>query len=207
MNRANAKAWPVISLKTGVDLVIARIDSDADVRPNFPGHSRLLARGNFVTQLRRLETMWQGASSGEIRVLLLHHSRMNTRHVLGMSSSSRRALDSLIARCEVSVLLTGHTHVPRGAFWRANHSTATWDVVEARCGTTTQRDVLPLGYAPGPAPLEPNSLLVHRLYETQNLKIIWETEWFQRAPTGFKSRGLLPFQGLPSIQPIVLWPR
>lgn len=205
---ATFPAFPAIEripITDQVSLVVARIDSDAEVRPGFPSLTRLLARGRFVQQLRALEALWQGANPDEVRVLLLHHSRMNTKRLLGMTTSSRRALDSLIERCEVSILLTGHMHIPGGDFWRATHGGTTWDVAEARCGTTTQRDQLPLGY--GSSTIEPNSLLVHRLYPTSAGQIIWGTEWFWRTQRGFVSKGDLPFRNLGRAQPIVVWPR
>jgi hypothetical protein len=50
------------------------VDTDADLKASSP--SKFLARGSFVEQLRQAEDLFDGDPKVEIRVLVMHHSRM-----------------------------------------------------------------------------------------------------------------------------------
>lgn len=200
-----------VPLGDGRVLVFAGIDTDADVRPTFPGTSRLFGRGKFVSQLQALDHTLGTPRDDEIRVLLMHHSRLHRSFAQGIVASSRTALDAFIERRDVAVLLTGHVHRPFGeVFEVGDRDGVSWEVLEARCGTTTQRDELPLDWvaAGGAAAtieerLPPNTLLVHRLVETQDGRVEWRAYCFRRSRTkGFCNDGLLI-----GTRPVTVWPR
>jgi Calcineurin-like phosphoesterase len=190
---------------SGVDLTIGLIDTDADVRPLGP--SRGLARGSFVSQLNALQAAWGPPTPGEIRLVLLHHSALKTGVVHGMTSTSRTAYTQFLSQNEVSIALTGHLHAVRARASRISHQQAVWDFVEARCGSTTQRDTLPLGYCSSPPtrPLTPNSLLVHR-FEQDAGKIYFRVESFVRGPRGFKADPRFSVENL-AARRVQVWPR
>ncbi len=127
---------PPINLGSGRSLCFFWINSDADIA--YEGKSRLFAIGAFRSQLKKLDTMLGSAkpNGSEIRVLCLHHSRAWRKRVLGMKKSSRRALDDFIIRHDIAVLLTGHVHDPILDSFPLG--TRSGEVLEARCGTTSQ---------------------------------------------------------------------
>lgn len=83
----------------------------------------------------------------------------------------------------------------------------TWDVLEARCGTTTQRDFLPAGWSAGKKQLAPNTALVHRLFRLNDGRVEWKTDLYIRSVRGFRRKGPLPLQGGISGQGVIVWPR
>ncbi|MDQ3917542.1 MAG: metallophosphoesterase, partial [Acidobacteriota bacterium] len=164
------------------------VDTDADVT----GWSRKRgkAEGSFTTQLRALRGMLPGTPGElEIRVMCLHHSRAQRGGFLRMDGASRQELDDLIVSHEVRVLLTGHIHdPPLVELSLATGPSGVMKYLEARCGTTTQRNLFHLPYywrhLPGFKTAKPrwsNSLLVHRLLE-ENGKIWWEVELALETP-------------------------
>jgi len=193
-----------ISLSNGLTMVLLGIDTDSDIASGFPCIQRFFARGNFVSQLTRLEEQIGSPRADEIRVLMLHHSPMHDGFVLGISNKSRRALDRFVKRCGISVLLTGHLHEPGARKLAVEYRGASWNILEARSGTTTRRDELPLQWAERNQPLSPNTLLVHRLYEMDRNRVEWRTNLFQRFLTGFRDRGPILTDANSSV---VVWPR
>ena len=194
-------------LSGGLVFQLFAINSDADVDPF--GRHRRWARGNFVSQLTALETdpRVSEPTGNEIRVLLVHHSLAHTAYPLGICRESRRQLQAWIERAGISVVLTGHLHEGLGSVTQVTDRGTTWDLLEARCGTTTQLDRVP-----GPwrgkrtrnsdrLPL--NSFLVHRLIK-RDQTIYWEVEFLERLHDGFKERRLLP--GL-ATKSIAVWPK
>jgi len=196
------KIDPIIQLATGQRLQFLRIDTDVDVDPN--DMDRILARGLFVSHLTGLEQQLAKPSPDEIRVLCLHHSRQykpTTRllPILEIDGASRKALDAFLSKHRISVLLCGHIHRPPALdlFKLKRSIISTSDVLEVRCGTTTQID---LSLNPKPAfltfrhflkPHWPNTLVVHEVLWEQG-KIMWSAELyvedrengFQPAPQG-----------------------
>lgn len=172
------------------------INSDANVSDT--GFNRRWARGQFVSQLTQLEGV-PPATGREIRGLLVHHSPSYSSVLkplaLAVGPASRRALASWIARKGISVMLTGHIHKAAGVITRVSDGGTTWDVLEARCGTTTQLDRIPVAWAAAgmlrPLRLPFNSLIVHRLV-AYGAEIRWEAEHFERKNEGFASVGSLP---------------
>jgi predicted phosphodiesterase len=168
-----------------LDLVVAAIDSDADVPPN--GASRVLARGEFWSQLDELEPQLGRPDPSEIRALVLHHSRMYSQGpALVINTTSRKRLDRFIEECGVAVLLTGHVHVARAGLT----SIGPQQLLEARCGTTTVRDAPPkswnLSEKEARKRFHPNTLLVHRLLEDETSGAVrWRTTLEWRKSTGF----------------------
>jgi hypothetical protein len=177
--------------ETGHFLRFLGIDTDADLGP----FGRLLARGDFGSQLHILDSMLPPPESTEIRVLLLHHSRMFGEPLwnsqLSMFDAARRALDEFLVRHNIKVILCGHTHFARVEEFRAEQSNGqTLDVLECCCGTTTQRDYVPptwrTFWRKWPVwRFSPNSLLVHRLIEEDGM-INWRTEQYVRKSGGFE---------------------
>jgi hypothetical protein len=161
------------------------LDTDAEVYPVSPG--RLLARGSFCGQLNSLrKKRFPAAAPNEIRVLLLHHSPAHHGTQLGIDRPSRRALADFVADYHVRVLLTGHIH--KVVFNQG------LGVLEARCGTTTQvsRVTLtrPNGAGEWEGRLDPNTLLVHRLFR-EGHRIVWETRSHEHimSKRGFSETG------------------
>jgi hypothetical protein len=167
------------------------IDTDADVGPY--SFNRLLGQGDFVSQLTRLREMLPHVEAAEIRVLVMHHSLMPPQpegealpprkripRVLEITPGSRRVLDRLLVELNIRVVLTGHLHVPRLSIISVSNGTERSSILEARCGTTTQRDRYPDEIYSRVAPdrqLPPNTLIVHKIIET-NGSSIWRSEIF-----------------------------
>jgi hypothetical protein len=119
-------------------------------------------------------------------VLLMHHSPQHQRIKLGIDSASRTALEKFVKNHEVSVLVTGHTHDSKCQTTHYTNATSSWTLLEARCGTTTQRDVLPQGWRPRNPALFPNSFLVHRIFSDYDSgELVWTTNLYERDETEF----------------------
>jgi hypothetical protein len=190
-----------IPLTKGRRLSILGIDSDADVWPL--GITRFLARGKFLSQLIQLSGILGPKDPNEIRVLMIHHSPAYSRtRKLAIDKSSMQALWAFIKQHHVSVLLTGHIHLPYGIVKHVTFKGARWPVLEARCGTTTQTDVLPLNWVAhgthNESRFPTNSLLVHRLFETGK-SIEWRTDLMSRCESGYSKTFWLT-------GPIKVWP-
>jgi hypothetical protein len=223
---------PIPLSGTDVRLRFLSLNSDAAVWPWGP--ERILARGNFQNQLRELASALSPVvgDPNEIRVLLLHHSlvyeakdddRYQAKSYLGkrwyaltsrlgqleMNHASRRDLRTLLARCDIPVVLTGHTHSP---LVRKYHTLSLErrrpvGYLEARCGTTTQVNEVPSKWPSvvRNRRLDENTLLVHQLYEVEGPKIVWQTHTLQRDPErGFER---VAKRGEPWDSEIVVWPR
>jgi hypothetical protein len=203
---------PIIEypLTDAVRVTVAGIDSEADVDPYSP--NRFFAIGSFKSQLSALRERFAEPNPNEIRILLLHHSPQHPDLVHGMERSSFWDLLRTIDECEISVLLTGHLHEPKGEMNESHHHNVRWEWIEARCGTTTVRDEIPESGSTNRSVLRPNTLLVHRLYEIATRKasrIEWRSSIFRRDPTrGFKNVGLLEFASLYGPRTFAtVWPR
>lgn len=197
------RCW-TLNLPTGHVIRFYSIDTDKDVRPN--GSFRRLAIGHFPSQLAdATRSFTSNREPKEIRVLLLHHSRRfgrpNYFKPLVMSMNSRRELDQFLVQHGISVMLCGHTHVPRV---RAHSAQApnrqAKNVLECCCGTTTQWDWIPYQWTNlwGSFPtfsMEPNTLILHRITQDGG-KLFWEARVHRRAPHGFvpQAPAPLPFQ-------------
>ncbi|MGH9423029.1 MAG: metallophosphoesterase family protein [Thermoanaerobaculia bacterium] len=183
---------------TPAELVLVLVNSDADVRLGSP--SRILARGRFVSQLKDASRRLGPPRRHEIRVLLVHHSPMYKGRLplqtMAVRPSSRKRLNRFIERCGIAVMLTGHMHnVPAFHIRPVSNGGVSWSVLEARCGTTTQRDEPPPGW-PGPTlkyqrRFKPATFLVHRLYELDDGTIEWRTTKYGRTLRGFRDQGSL----------------
>jgi hypothetical protein len=144
------------------------LNSDADVWGWGP--ERVLGRGSFRTQLRRLEddlSASEPPDPNEVRVLLVHHSllyRAGSHEdkppsglgqvwqacqkglgLLEMNKASRRRLGRLMGQLDIPVLLTGHTHKASVRRWCALSPARGRPLpfLEACCGTTTQLNKVP----------------------------------------------------------------
>ncbi len=115
------------------------IDTDADV--GFV--SRWKARGSFISQLREADKQLNRLeSTDEIRVLLMHHSMSNGTGVLGIKEASRQRLLQFVGKHGIAIVLSGHAHKPTETTFQTTLGPAT----EIRCGTTTQRYVMPFDW-------------------------------------------------------------
>ncbi|MGH9318088.1 MAG: metallophosphoesterase family protein, partial [Thermoanaerobaculia bacterium] len=176
-----------IQLSTGQRLRFIGIDTDADVRPF--GIQRFLARGSFCSQLTEAATSMEIPDPNEVRVLLLHHSRAWPGKTLRMETASRDALDDFLCEQDIAVMLCGHTHVPHVQPFSLTRTGRTIEILEARAGTTTQRDTIPYEWRNllrrrPKRTLPPNTLLVHRLLDEDGT-LVWHAETFVRLPSGF----------------------
>lgn len=170
-----------VPLAAGARVVFVRVDSDADVHPK--GSHRLFARGRFRSQLNGARALLRTPpDSREVRVLLVHHSPSCGTFHLGMSRGMRSELESFLADTDTRVLLTGHVHEAQAD----PRVPASGRYLEARCGTTTQLDVIPPGWRKRSVPPPSNTLLVHRLTErTPGGAMDWSVETYVRARHGF----------------------
>lgn len=172
-------------LAPGVELALIRINSDADVRPL--SIKRLFGRAAFHSQLADSAAVPRPPAQGvrQIRAMLLHHSPNCTTFKLGMSNGMRKDLREFLVKTDTRVLLTGHMHLAgsRPAF------TPPCSVLEAHCGSTTQRDSVPPGWKPRRPPPEKNTLLVHRIFDDDGHRLSWEVERYQRTVKGFVRSG------------------
>lgn len=168
-------------------LCFLRVDSDADVHPLTA--RRVMAQGCFVTQLNALETKLGPPMEEETRVMLIHHSPSH-RHqgwlsLTEITPRSSAALEAFVAKHRVQILLTGHIHTPainRRVIYTGGVTT---EYMEARCGTTTQMDMLVQPWNKTVRlPTVRNCLMVHRLYENP---LTWETSLHHRTRTGFET--------------------
>ena len=170
-------------------LVIVGLDTDAGLKDSSP--SKFLARGSFMDQLRQAEDLFEGNPASEVRVLMMHHSRMDKRFVCGIHDDCRKALDEFLVRHRISVLLTGHVHVCDFASETLIDADGKWWLLETRCGTTSQRSLEPVGCPK--MKLQPNSFLVHRIYEETTDTLGWHVDEFVRGSwTPFKPASRLP---------------
>lgn len=168
-------------------LVFLSVDSDADV--SRLSHSRVLAIGAFQSQLQALHATLKTKRDDEYRVMLIHHSWFQNGRILRMAGASKAALEQFLVDHQVSALLTGHSHHPLLNTFTARGAHDSREVVELRSGSTTQHDSVPLKWKSllQNRPVrhwEPNSLLVHRIYEEAGA-VIWRAELHARAAGGF----------------------
>lgn len=198
-----------LTLASGHQFQLFGINSDADVRPD--GWDRTMARGCFESEVNRLDRggAIPAPSGKQIRALLVHHSpvHFSLTGALEIDRRSQRALNAWLRKSGVSVILTGHIHGARGHVTRVQDRDTKWDLLEARCGTTTQLDRVPADWKArgtwNSDRLPLNSLIVHRVIQ-YGLEIQWEVEFFERLHDGFRSRQRLP--GLER-RSIVVWPK
>ncbi|KQP27457.1 hypothetical protein ASF27_20980 [Methylobacterium sp. Leaf102] len=183
------------------------VDSDADVGHVLP--NRFLARGCFASQLSKLASQVPARVTGEVRVLVVHHavSSLGTpwtdqasefpkgspsrRTPLEIDGGTLRALQHFLVNAGVQVVLTGHLHVPRLSEFVASNDVETLNVLETRCGTTTQWDHYPMNVLAEVDPerrLPPNSLVCHELVQRSD-ELVWRASiyWRSRA-SGFVHR-------------------
>lgn len=167
-----------VPLAGGRHLLVVRLDSDSGVQPT--SVKRLAARGSCVAECVQLAATLGPLPADEVRVLLIHHSTLARGYALGIDRATRTALDALVSACGIKVLLTGHHHT--AAYGQHSGGVA----VEARCGTTTQRDFFPRSWLFARAlgalrlrSLPLNAVLVHRL-DDKNGRFWWQTDVFER---------------------------
>lgn len=187
-----------LALGNASRMMLLRIDSDADVRPQRPSTERACGRGRFSSHLQELERLLPAKSEpNTLRVLLIHHSlHHHAPTFLGMDGSVRIDLEEFLARHRIHVMLTGHVHQPIVHPHSVGLPGALRQVVEARCGTTTQRDRLPERWykdrpkkrAADEAKLDPNILFVHRVFADGASRVIWNTELYSRSDRGFTNQ-------------------
>jgi predicted MPP superfamily phosphohydrolase len=167
----------------GHQLTLIELDSDADVRPN--SIQRTYARGSFCSQLQLLHAMLEPRKDREVRVLVIHHARTWTGFSLAISHSTRYALDHFLQQHEIGVILCGHTH--KAAVRR--HYAGGRECWECGAGSTTQFDTVPRKWRarlrnPDSVNLEPNALMLHRIFDIDG-RLEWATTTFHRSATGF----------------------
>lgn len=165
-------------------LSLLEVDSDADVTPN--SVQRIYARGNFSSQLSKLDTQLRPRQASEVRIMLIHHSRTWTGFELGMADKAKRDLDDFLLRQEVSVILCGHTHRPTVR----RHYAGARECWECGAGSATQMDTVPLKWRlklrdPDRIKPHPNSLLLHRIYDL-NGRLEWMATTYIRSQAGFQ---------------------
>lgn len=187
----------------GHELTFLLVNTDADVPCLHP--DRWFARGSFVSQIDELERQLDEREQRlgkkrdkEIRILCLHHSRAQRGPMLEMDQSSRDRLSNFIPKYGIAILLSGHIHEPplvrMETAVNTTDDTVFADYLEARCGTTTQRNLFHIPYYwrrilhtlhIKKLGHWSNTLLVHRISQ-ENGAIIWESDLFMETPYGFQ---------------------
>jgi len=183
--------YPIIHeplmLANGASVRFLFLDSDADVSPF--GVDRLLARGKFRSQIDYLRKNLVPPKPSEFRALVLHHSvtregappwedrfaktdpGLPLRRLV-IDPDTLRELELALVEFGVKVLLCGHLHAARLSMLSPSTGLETVEVLEARCGATTQLDVFPNGFS---VTLPPNTLIVHNLIEIDG-KTVWRSK-------------------------------
>ncbi len=180
-------------LANGRRLILAGIDTDADVSPK--SMTRVLARGSFSNQLAALEQKIPTREERDIRVLMLHHSMAHDGFVLRIEHACKQALFTFLADKAFSLVLSGHTHAQLFSKIPIQSSSGTVSLIEElTCGSTTQHDQVPYNWRSWlgnrPARHWPtNTLLVHKLLGTEG-QTMWDTEAFVRLNGAFQSLGV-----------------
>lgn len=177
-----------VPLDGGRTLVFIQIDTEANVAPW--GLNRLAARGEFHEQLARAAGLLTGDPEREIRVLVLHHTRLtNARFSERICARTAAALEAFIAEHHVAVLLTGHVHEPlidaRPVDGQARVS------LEFCAGTTAQRPEPPrrwrLSERRHAGRSRHNTLIVHRVAEADDGSLHWSADVQVHGDDGFAS--------------------
>jgi len=105
---------------------------------------------------------------------------------LAITNRTRRVLDHFLVDYGIKIVMCGHMHVPRLTRYNASNGTEKTTVLEARCGTTTQRDEFPyeiIQSIPVSRRLPPNTLIVHQVIE-RNRSLLWQSKIFWRNRSG-----------------------
>ncbi|KAF0243520.1 MAG: hypothetical protein FD180_3304 [Planctomycetota bacterium] len=166
-------------------LTIAAIDSDADVPPW--SNARAWGRGHFQSQLAALDVLLPRRLPGEVRVLLMHHSPSVDKYHLGIVRGSRAALEVFLPRHGFRIILCGHVHRAGGHLQACGHG----QVLEVRCGSTTQRDCIPEDGVHVRHGIPQNTLIVHRLEQDDAGTLTWRSELYRHGLKGFEPAGTL----------------
>jgi 3',5'-cyclic AMP phosphodiesterase CpdA len=208
--------------KHPVRLRFLAVNTDADVWAWGP--ERVLARGSFHTQLRRLKgglAALGPTDPYEVRIMLLHHSlayRSKSRlGTLEINEVSRRRLLQLLGEFDIRVILTGHTHTVdvRRHYVLSPERRRPMPFLEACCGTTTQLNDVPSKWPRFPSErveffpdrkLASNFLLVHRLF-AEPRGIVWKTESWQRGRENGFVRAEGNEAGEPWASELLVWSR
>ena len=173
-------------------VVLVGINTDADVKPF--SRDRFTAVGRFQSQLAEASQQLLTVDENCIRVLVMHHS-WHKRGMLGISKSSRDALNQFLDDSHIQLILSGHVHTPL-----VEKFTIAKDgqhIYECRCGTTTQIDKMNLNSQSiwGGFPARPNwpanTLLVHRLFQSDHGRLDWQVKTYKRMRSAFRPVPLL----------------
>jgi hypothetical protein len=181
-----------------------RINTDSDVT-SYSG-DRFWARGAFESQLDQLRKDLKTRPESCFRVLLMHHSPSEPEggwfRSTDVTAPSLKKLNDLIEECQISVILSGHRHKHHCCLWPAGK----WSALEARCGSTTQREWASL-FLGGQYRCCTNSLMVHRVVEEAGC--LWWRTYIRTSDTGYLNKvgtGSLPdLDGNPDAKAVV-WP-
>ncbi len=173
---------------TGHQIVFAGINTDAGVGP-YSGN-RGLARGEFREELEELEKVMKLPEENEIRILLLHHSATWEGRTLGITPTCRKLLDEFTGRHAFSILLCGHTHVPRIEKLKIKHlAQYLMPPLHVCCGSSSRITTLPPGVRLAGQRISrlntiANSVLLHELSAEPN-GLRWSVETYFERPHGF----------------------
>jgi 3',5'-cyclic AMP phosphodiesterase CpdA len=156
----------------GQTMTLIRINTDVDVGAF--SQDRAMAWGKFVSHIRWLDSNLSPRKPGEFRVMLAHHSYGYRGLTLRIDPVSLRALRRALARHQISVLLTGHTHVGHIELRQVwdDLTGARWETLETCCGTSSQ-DADPPDYVrkrfgmPPKSQLKfaPNQVMLHEVHQ------------------------------------------
>jgi hypothetical protein len=173
---------PPRALNKHRSLVLAGIDSDADVGPL--SWKRFRAIGAFQSQLGKLGMLLGVNPGNQVRCLLVHHSWHHDGWILKMERGSKQALEQFVVHHGVHFVLTGHTHIPR--IGRIGTQSGNPVAYEMCSGTTTQLDYIPPGWKkliggmPKSRSWPSNTLILHRVFHATD-SVRWESQVWRRS--------------------------
>jgi predicted phosphodiesterase len=169
-------------------LTLLGVNSDSGLSPGLAGVSqRTRAKGAFEKALDDLYRKLPPLGPDEIRVLLLHHSpTCPPGRVMSIEDASLAKLETFCRTSGISVILTGHTHTFGFPQWSGVRAPSGKDVLEVRCGTTTQVTWTSPWHAKQLGATTPfsqeNGFMVHRIVEVEG-SLEWRAEWWRFSPS------------------------
>lgn len=184
------RVYPAIPLANGRQVVFIAIDSDADVWAL--SHDRQLALGKFASQLTHPNALPpHPPDPNDIRMMLIHHSWEQGGKILRMRTQSKNELGKFLVRHHIKGILTGHSHGPWLDYFTVSPSGVV--IAELRAGTASQLDQVPANWGSvwgGSLPTrkwDPNSVLVHRVFDDGAGQTHWHAQVYRRSETtGFQ---------------------
>jgi hypothetical protein len=198
--------YPLEKHEGGKFIQFIRINTDSDVASH--SGDRFWARGAFESQLDQMRKDLKTRPANCFRVLLMHHSPSEPKGgwfcATDVTEPSLTKLNALLEDFQIAVILSGHRHEHHCCLWPAGK----WTTLEARCGSTTQREWVSLVFRK-PYRCCTNSLMVHRVVEEEGC--LWWKTYIRTSDTGYLKKTYVGTGSLPDLDgnpdaKAVVWP-